>query len=196
MKLRSLAAALVALATASATGTEPADSLAADAATFIASNFKLGFSQAMNELSARGMTLDSAKVMEMVIAQMAQPYNRQAHTAAYEHVMRSITTAQTALAEEFLAEASARPGAVAFRYVGSLPDGSVFDAIAPDEEAMTARPADLVPGMTEGLQLMKAGGRYILTIPSELAYGSSGAGTIPPDTPIRFEIDFIEILDK
>jgi len=48
--------------------------------------------------------------------------------------------------------------------------------------------------MTEGLQHMKPGGRYILTIPSELGYGASGAGgSIPPDTPLRFEIEFIEI---
>ncbi len=130
-----------------------------------------------------------------------------------------MAASQKAASEAFLAEAAARPGAkvlpsgliietvaegsgespsaddnVSFRYRGTLPGGIEFDAIAPEEEPMVAKPSNLVPGMTEGLQHMKPGGRYILTIPSELGYGASGAGgSIPPDTPLRFEIEFIEI---
>ena len=199
---------------------EAPDSLERATAVFISSNFKLGVEQALLELGARGLEVDSAKVMRMVAEELAAPYSREAHDAAYEYVSAAIAARQKAAAATFLADAAARPGArvlpsgliietlaegtgecpgaddnVRFRYRGTLPGGIEFDAIGPDEEPMTARPSNLVPGMTEGLQLMKAGGRYVLTIPSELGYGASGAGgAIPPDSPLRFEIDLIEII--
>lgn len=60
---------------------------------------------------------------------------------------------------------------------------------------METRPSQLVPGMTEGICMMQAGGNYILTIPAALAYGAQGAGgVIPPDTPLRFDVELVDIL--
>ncbi len=213
------AAALTAAIAQPALSAETPDSLERATAVFISSNFKLGVEQALRELSSRGLDVDSATVMRLVAQELATPYSRQAHDAAYEYVSAAMAASQKAASEAFLAEAAAKPGArilpsgliietvaegsgespsaddnVSFRYRGTLPGGIEFDAIAPEEQPMVAKPSNLVPGMTEGLQHMKPGGRYILTIPPELGYGASGAGgSIPPDTPLRFEIEFIEI---
>lgn len=77
-------------------------------------------------------------------------------------------------------------------YTGSLADGTVFDR--------TERPVDfplrgLVPGFSEGLQLMKPGGTYRLFIPPALGYGEEGAaGAIPPNAAIDFQVQLLEIL--
>ncbi|MNS99521.1 putative FKBP-type peptidyl-prolyl cis-trans isomerase [compost metagenome] len=51
----------------------------------------------------------------------------------------------------------------------------------------------VIKGWTEGLQLIKAGGRIRLMIPSHLAYGSCGSGSIPPNTPLVFDVRLVEI---
>ncbi|GAB1481817.1 FKBP-type peptidyl-prolyl cis-trans isomerase [Treponema sp.] len=79
-------------------------------------------------------------------------------------------------------------------YVGTLLDGTTFDSsIARGEPAIF--PLDrVIPGWTEGIQLMGLGGKYKFYIPSELAYGESGAGgVIPPFATLIFEVDLLSI---
>lgn len=79
-------------------------------------------------------------------------------------------------------------------YVGKLLDGTTFDSsIARGEPALI--PLDqVIPGWSEGLQLMNVGSKYRLTIPSALAYGAQGAGgAIPPNSTIVFEVTLISI---
>lgn len=79
---------------------------------------------------------------------------------------------------------------VLIKYEGRLPDGTVFDSA--DQAPLDA--GSVVPGFSQGLQRMQVGGKYTLFIPSELGYGSTGAGgVIPPDTDITFDV---EVLDK
>ena len=79
-------------------------------------------------------------------------------------------------------------------YKGMLPDGTVFD----EGEQRPMPVAGVVPGFSEGLKKMQKGGSYRLTIPSELAYGSSPppGAPIPPDTDLTFEVDLIEFLSE
>ncbi|MNZ98813.1 putative FKBP-type peptidyl-prolyl cis-trans isomerase FkpA precursor [compost metagenome] len=51
----------------------------------------------------------------------------------------------------------------------------------------------VIKGWTEGLQLIKTGGKIRLMIPSHLAYGNCGNGGIPPNTPLVFDIRLVEI---
>lgn len=85
---------------------------------------------------------------------------------------------------------------VQVHYEGRLADGTVFDSSY--ERGVTAEfPLDrVIPGWTEGLQLMAGGGKARLTIPADLAYGRNGRpGTIPPCAPLIFEVELLGIYD-
>jgi len=81
-------------------------------------------------------------------------------------------------------------------YTGTLIDGTKFDS-SHDRGA----PADfgvsgVIPGFSEGLQLMKEGGKYLLTIPSTLAYGEQGPASIGPNQALIFEVELIEVVTQ
>jgi FKBP-type peptidyl-prolyl cis-trans isomerase len=84
---------------------------------------------------------------------------------------------------------------VTVRYVGTFLDGRVFD---PGTAPITFRvgAAQVIPGFEQGMVGMRIGGRRRLTIPSSLAYGAAGSGPIPPNTPIRFEVELVSIAGK
>ena len=86
---------------------------------------------------------------------------------------------------------------VIVHYEGSLTNGRVFDSSYQQNQPEEI-PLDMViPGWAEGIQLMNVGSRYILYIPSGLAYGEYGAGQIiPPYSTLVFTIELIEIVKK
>ncbi|MDD5036926.1 MAG: FKBP-type peptidyl-prolyl cis-trans isomerase [Methylococcaceae bacterium] len=86
-----------------------------------------------------------------------------------------------------------QPGAkdsVTVHYKGSLIDGKEFDS----GENISFPLNGVIPGWTEGLQLMKEGAKYRFFIPSPLAYGESGAArVIPPNAALIFEVDLVKV---
>ena len=80
-------------------------------------------------------------------------------------------------------------------YEGRLLDGTVFDS-----SYRRGTPADfglnqVIPGWTEGVQLMKEGAKFRFTIPYLLAYGEQGAGqSIPPFSTLIFDVELIKVL--
>lgn len=86
-----------------------------------------------------------------------------------------------------------RDSKVVVDYVGRLSDGTVFDSTT---EPLTLDVDRLVPGFTEGLMMMRPGGRYRLVIPASLAYGDTGAGgVIPPGAAIDFTVDLHNVTE-
>jgi FKBP-type peptidyl-prolyl cis-trans isomerase FklB len=86
---------------------------------------------------------------------------------------------------------------VKFNYRGALANGTEFDNSYKRGEPLIHPVNQLVPGMTEALQLMTPGSKWMLYIPSELGYGDSGAGeVIPPGALIVFELELLEIVNK
>ena len=81
---------------------------------------------------------------------------------------------------------------VRVKYKGTTIDGQVFD----EQTDPIAFPlANIIPGWTEGLQLMKEGGKAKLYIPADLAYGELGAGElIKPNSVLVFDIELVEVL--
>ena len=83
---------------------------------------------------------------------------------------------------------------VKVHYTGKLLDGTVFDSSVERGEPMEFPVGAVIPGWTEGLQLMDEGSKYMLYIPYNLAYGENPAGEIPPGSTLIFEVELLEIL--
>ncbi|MEH6444504.1 MAG: FKBP-type peptidyl-prolyl cis-trans isomerase [Oceanospirillaceae bacterium] len=86
---------------------------------------------------------------------------------------------------------------VIVHYTGTSIDGTVFDSSVKRGKPATFPLKGVIPGWTEGLQLIKEGGKAKLYIPSELAYGLQGAGgSIGPGETLIFDVELIEIVKK
>ncbi|MBQ1408909.1 MAG: FKBP-type peptidyl-prolyl cis-trans isomerase [Bacteroidales bacterium] len=83
---------------------------------------------------------------------------------------------------------------VKVHYTGKLLSGKVFDSSIERGEPMEFPVGAVIPGWTEGLQLMDEGSKYILYIPSSLAYGDNPVGDIPPGSTLIFEVELIQIV--
>ena len=71
-------------------------------------------------------------------------------------------------------------------YAGKLTNGNVFDQSGPNPVTFTLN--QLILGWQYGLPLIKVGGRILLYLPPQLGYGAQGAGTIPPNSNLIFDI--------
>jgi len=85
---------------------------------------------------------------------------------------------------------------VKVHYEGRLIDDTLFDNSYERQEPATFALSNVIPGWTEGLQLMTEGSKYKLYVPYELGYGTSGYGPIPPYSTLIFTIELIEIVSQ
>lgn len=85
---------------------------------------------------------------------------------------------------------------VEVHYTGKLIDGTVFDSSVERGESIKFPLNGVIPGWTEGVQLMKPGAKYMFYIPSALGYGDKGAGPIPGGATLIFEVDLLSIEKK
>jgi FKBP-type peptidyl-prolyl cis-trans isomerase len=110
-----------------------------------------------------------------------------------------ITTTASGLQYEVITPADGpKPAAeqtVVVHYQGTLIDGTVFDSSIQRNEPAEFPLNRVIPGWTEGMQLMSVGSKYRFYIPSYLGYGPQGAGggLIPPFAPLIFEVELLEI---
>ena len=83
---------------------------------------------------------------------------------------------------------------VRVHYTGKLLDGKVFDSSVERGQPAEFFLNQVIPGWTEGLQLMEEGSKYIIYIHHNLAYGEQVVGSIPPGSTLIFEVELLEIL--
>ena len=120
----------------------------------------------------------------------------------YQEIMRhknGVVTLPSGLQYEIIKEGKgAKPKAtdkVRVHYHGTLINGVVFDSSVERGEPAEFPLNAVIPGWTEILQLMPVGSKWRVVIPSELAYGSRGAGdVIRPNMTLIFEIELLDIV--
>ncbi|MEG3754058.1 FKBP-type peptidyl-prolyl cis-trans isomerase [Psychromonas arctica] len=82
---------------------------------------------------------------------------------------------------------------VKVHYHGTLIDGTVFDSSVDRGEPISFGLNQVIPGWTEGVQLMVEGDKFRFFIPSRLAYGNRSAGKIPAGSLLIFDVELLKI---
>lgn len=122
-----------------------------------------------------------------------------AEFSAKNKLNKKITTTASGLQYEVLqaGDGKAKPTASStanVKYTGKLMDGTIFDSTDNHGgQPMEMGLSGVIKGWTEGIQLMTKGAKYRFYIPSDLAYGDSGAGgVIPPGATLIFDIELVD----
>ncbi len=114
-----------------------------------------------------------------------------------ENVITTASGLQYMVEKEGTGAQPAATDEVTVHYTGKLLDGTVFDSSVSRGEPATFPLNRVIPGWTEGVQLMKEGGKYTFFIPSDLAYGPQGVpNAIPPHSTLIFDVELIKVIKK
>ncbi len=142
--------------------------------------------------------LVAATVVSILVAQPALAQSDAAAAAAKEP---GASVSATGLVYRSLKDGSgASPKAsdvVKVHYRGTFPDGKEFDSSIARGTPAEFPLGGVIKCWTEGVQMMKVGGKAKLTCPPAIAYGTRGAGgVIPPNATLQFEVELLGIAGK
>ncbi|NND51706.1 MAG: peptidylprolyl isomerase [Flavobacteriaceae bacterium] len=123
-----------------------------------------------------------------------------AKEAQLEKIASGFNKTDSGLRYQILQEGSGRTAekgkTVSVHYKGQLPDGTVFDSSYKRNEPIdfALGMGQVIQGWDEGISLLKIGDKARFVIPSDLAYGSRGAGgVIPPDATLIFDVELMDV---
>lgn len=161
------------------------------------------FSQALADvMNGRELKVgeeEASMVFQTYAMQKQEEKNKAQKTFLEENAKREgVTTLPSGLQYEVLkkgeGESPSATDKVTVHYHGTLIDGTVFDSSVERGEPATFPVNGVIKGWVEALQLMQVGDKWKLFIPSELAYGSRGAGqVIGPGATLVFEVELLSV---
>lgn len=166
------------------------------------------FAQSISDVMAgRETAISSREAQDMLNEYFQQKEREQAQSAIAEGAAyleengkrEGVITTKSGLQYQVLTEGTgAKPKAtdqVRCHYEGRLIDGTVFDSSYKRGEPADFGLNQVIPGWTEGVQLMSEGAKYRFFIPYLLGYGERGAGAqIPPYSTLVFDVELIKVL--
>lgn len=171
------------------------------AAVFYGSQPKMTYDEAKAEIQA--FFTEMEKKQQEAAAKAGEENLKAGEAFLLENGKRAeVKTTPTGLQYEVLAEGDGpMPSAtdqVEVHYTGKLLDGTVFDSSVDRGMPATFGVNQVIPGWVEALQMMKAGSKWRLFIPSNLAYGPTGTpgGPIGPNSTLLFDVELIKVLGK
>lgn len=137
--------------------------------------------------------------MALMESREAEAKQKEAEFLAENSKKPGITVTSSGLQYEVITEGSgpkpAESSMVRVHYHGTFTNGNVFDSSVDRGTPAEFHLGGVIPGWTEGLQLMGVGSKYKFYIPSEIGYGPNGWGSIPPYSTLIFEVELLDILD-
>ena len=178
--------------------------------------FGMAFSSCGGNKKADAQEEDTLAVIEEMVEVVSTPvpgingtpYNaefftdaaKKSETPSDSTYMQTPTGLKYVIAKKGTGKSPKATDTVTVHYVGTLTDGSQFDSSI-DRGEPTSFPLNrVIPGWTEGLQLMEEGGEAVFYIPSDLGYGEQGSYnpytgqyTIPPSAPLLFWVQLISV---
>lgn len=170
------------------------------AAVYAGAQPKMSYDEAKAEI--QNFFGEMEKKQQEAAAKMAEVNQKAGEEFLAENAKRpEITVTASGLQYEVLtAGEGAQPSKddqVEVHYTGKLIDGTVFDSSVERGQTATFGVTQVIPGWVEALQLMKAGSKWRLYIPSNLAYGPQGAGgIIGPNATLIFDVELIKVIGK
>ena len=171
------------------------------AAVFYGSTPKMGYNEAKAEIQAYFTEME--KKQRAAAEELGKANAAAGEAFLAENGKRvEVKTTPSGLQYEVLTEGDGpRPEAndqVEVHYTGKLIDGTVFDSSVDRGMPATFGVTQVIPGWVEALQLMKAGSKWRLFIPSNLAYGPNGAPGSPigPNATLIFDVELLKVIGK
>lgn len=168
------------------------------AAVFYGSQPKMTYDEAKEEIRKYFEAMEARQREEA--AKMGEVNQKAGEAFLAENGKRAeVKTTESGLQYEVITEGDGPvPTAadqVEVHYTGKLIDGTVFDSSVERGAPATFGVTQVIPGWVEALQLMKAGSKWRLFIPSQLAYGPQGAGNvIGPNSTLIFDVELLRVL--
>lgn len=165
------------------------DIMAAGIKDVLAGSQKMSAEAAVNFLQNYFSVVQPAKELEASNAYLEQ-------VAANPKVQRTESGLLYEIIEQgdMSAAATSDEDQVSVVYEGKLRDGSIFDSSKQRGDTVTFPLNRVIPGWTEGMKLVGKGGKIMLYVPSDLAYGAQGPQGIGANQALTFEVDLIDVI--
>ena len=149
----------------------------------------------LTKLDETMKTKQQEQALASAAASLAEGEKFLAENAKKEGVQVTESGIQYVVLTEAEGEKPTASDTVKVHYKGTFINGETFDSSYDRGEPISFPLNGVIPGWTEGVQLMSVGSKYKLTIPSNLAYGPTGRpGAIPGNSVLEFEIELLEIV--